>query len=482
MNTQKPNIILITADQWRGDCLGLLKGRHPVMTPHLNQLAAEGVHFAQAYADCPVCIPQRTTILTGKTAASSRVTNNISSRLPVNSEESLPGLLTRKGSYQTKAIGKMHFVPDRARFGFEHVTLHPNDYVNWLEDKGYGGMYRGHGLGGNEVYPAVSAVPERYSHTHWIIDQSIEFLGQRDPENPFFLWMVFEAPHSPFDPPEPYDRMYDRITIPEPVRGEWMEEENYFLQGKRESYKYDELNEEMVLESRRRYYGQISHIDYQLGRLFGELKTKGLYDNTLILFTSDHGEHLGDFGLFSKQSYLNGSVNVPLIMKLPKGFGKAASGTVINEPVLTADIHATILEAAEVSAEKEMEVESLFDYLNEDKIGKNRIVFGEYGEAGGTSFACDGKYKYIFYGLGGKEQLFDVTGDPENLCNLANRDEVKPIQEALKRELIRYLTYRSSPKVKDNDFVITECAFDRQKYRSQNPCAWRGPLRYGQGY
>ena len=113
----------------------------------------------------------------------------------------------------------MHFWPERARFGFEDVSLHPNDYVNFLEEQGWGGFYRGHGLGGNEVYPAVSAVPEHLTHTHWIVDEGIRFLQRRDPDCPFMLWLVFEAPHSPFDPPEPFDRMYDDFEIPEAVSG-----------------------------------------------------------------------------------------------------------------------------------------------------------------------------------------------------------------------------------------------------------------------
>ena len=123
------------------------------MTPHVNQLAAEGTRFTQSYADCPVCMPQRVTMLTGKTGSNFGKPFNFQGRSPIDPLTSLPARLTREGGYQTKAIGKMHFVPDRARMGFEHVTLHPNDYINWLEESPYAGMYRGHGLGGNEVYP-----------------------------------------------------------------------------------------------------------------------------------------------------------------------------------------------------------------------------------------------------------------------------------------------------------------------------------------
>ncbi|MCY4061209.1 MAG: sulfatase-like hydrolase/transferase, partial [Chloroflexi bacterium] len=194
---EKPNIVYIVLDQWRGDCLGIADSAHPVMTPHFDQIAYEGIWYNRAYADCPVCMPQRATMLTGFTGGQHGMPHNFMSgpRSPIALEQSLPFRLTREAGYQTKAVGKMHFWPERARFGFEDISLHPNDYVNFLEEQGYGGFYRGHGLGGNEVYPAVSAVPERLTHTHWIVDEGIRFLGRRDPDCPFMLWMVFEAPH-----------------------------------------------------------------------------------------------------------------------------------------------------------------------------------------------------------------------------------------------------------------------------------------------
>ena len=349
---EKPNIVYIVLDQWRGDCLGIADSAHPVMTPHFDQIAYEGAWYRRAYADCPVCMPQRATMLTGFTASQHGFTNNNMNgpRSPIAAEHSLPARLTREAGYQTKAIGKMHFWPARARFGFEHISLHPDDYLNFLEDQGYGGFYRGHGLGGNEVYPAVSALPEHLTHTHWIVDESIRFLSQRDPEHPFMLWMVFEAPHSPFDPPEPYDRMYDDFDIPEPVIGDWvgMEDEPASLVADRIARKADRVSPQVLARARRHYYGQITHIDYQLGRFFGELKSKGLYDDSVIVITSDHGEHLGDHQLFAKYTYLESSARVPIILRLPKAQGRYNQR--VDTPALTADIAPTLLELAGLDA------------------------------------------------------------------------------------------------------------------------------------
>lgn len=479
----KPNIVLITADQWRGDCLGCEGGAHPVMTPHLNQLAAEGARFSQAYADCPICIPQRTSMLTGWSAAHAQRPYNSLDRLPVDSSTSLPALLTSRGGYQTRAVGKMHFAPERARFGFEHINLHPNDYVNWLEGTPFAGMYRGHGLGGNEVYPAVSAVPERFTHTHWIVDQSIQFLYERDPENPFFLWMVFEAPHSPFDPPEPYDRMYDHFTIPQPVRGDWAQEAMPpWLQARIYAQKFDQITPEILAEIRRRYYGQISHIDYQLGRFLGELKTRGLYDNTLIIFTADHGEHLGDHGLFGKSTYLQSSARVPLIVKPARGMALAHPALVLEEPVLTLDLVPSMLEAGSVEPPVAMDGISLLPALRNGKGEGERIICGESGRGDGSAFALGGGYKYVYYAGGGFEQLFDLLQDPDDAQDLAGMDQFAGIQNTLRQAMVDYLAAYNRPMVREGELQIADMPLDEFALRGKNECAWRGPLRYGQGY
>lgn len=481
MNNTKPNIVFITADQWRGDCIGFLN-RHPVMTPHLNQLANEGVTFTQAYADCPVCMPQRVTFLTGKTGSRTGVTKNTNDRLPIDSKKSLPGLLTREGGYQTKAIGKMHFNPERARFGFEHISLHPNDYVNWLEGTEYKGLYRGHGLGGNEVYPAESPVPEHFTHTNWIVDEGIRFLEQRDPDTPFFLWMVFEAPHSPFDPPAPYVRLYENITIEDPVYGQWNADDIPFLYERNKPQKFSPLQNEVLRETRRRYYAQITHIDYQLGRFFGELHSRGLYENTIIVFTSDHGEHLGDHSLFGKASFLNSSANVPLIMSLPSSIPLAQNGLMIDTPVLTADIYPTLLEMAGLTVEEDIDGVSLTSQIASGQGDENRIIFGEFGDQYGTSFAHNGRFKYIYYNTGGKEQLFDAIDDKDDRIDLSQNPEYQDIKEELKSQLEEYLAYHGSPKVSNGKLTVTERKKDNQASGRGNPYALRGPLRYGQGY
>jgi len=470
-----PNIVYIVLDQWRGDCLGIADSAHPVMTPHFDQIAYEGIWYERAYADCPVCMPQRATMLTGFTGSQHGMPHNFMSgpRSPIVKESSLPYRLTREAGYQTKAVGKMHFWPERARFGFEDISLHPNDYVNFLEEQGYGGFYRGHGLGGNEVYPAVSAVPERLTHTHWIVDEGIRFLQRRDPDCPFMLWLVFEAPHSPFDPPEPFDRMYDDFEIPEAVLGDWVgaADEPMSLIADRIVRNADRISPQVLKRARRHYYGQVTHIDYQLGRLFGELQSSGLYENTVIVITSDHGEHLGDHGLYAKSTFLESSARVPIIMRLPGEHG--IYNRRVDKPALTADIAPTLLELAGLTPDAEMDGISLL------RLPQDRVIFGE---TRASVFATDERLKYIYYFAGGVEQLFNVGSDPDDRYNLAGQPEYAAAQAALKASLIDYLRVNERPAVADGDLLVSDSSLDFDKLRAQNAAAWRGPLRYGDGY
>ncbi len=459
------------------------------MTPHFDQIAYEGIWHQRAYADCPVCMPQRATMLTGFTASQHGMPHNNMSgpRSPIPAHRSLPYRLTREAGYQTKAVGKMHFYPERARFGFEHISLHPDDYVNFLDDQGYGGFYRGHGLGGNEVYPAPSALPERLTHSHWIVDESIRFLSQRDPECPFMLWMVFEAPHSPFDPPEEYARLYDDFDTPPPVIGDWLgaDDEPAALIAERLTRKADRLPAQVIRRLRRHYYAQITHIDYQLGRFFGELKRLGLYDNSVIVITSDHGEHLGDHHLYGKYTYLESSARVPILLRLPASYPgacplgpAAASGERlynrrVKTPALTADIAPTLLRLAGLQPEPGMDGHSLL------QLPKERLI---YGETRHSVFATDGRLKYIYYFAGAAEQLFDVRADPDDTRNLARLPQHADAKAALKASLIAYLETKERPAVVDGKLLETNAQLDEDALRARNPWAWRGPLRYGQGY
>ncbi len=396
-------------------------------------------------------------------------------------QSTLPARLVREAGYQTKAIGKMHFAPSRSRNGFEHVTLHPDDYIWWLEDHGYGGAFRGQGLGGNEVYPGVAITPDKYYHTTWSIDESIRFLDQRDPEMPFMLYLVFEAPHSPFDPPPPYDRMYDNFTISDPVKGDWVDDDLPAMFQKREViYNWDDLTPEIIRESRRRYYGQISQIDYHLGRLFGSLKTHGVDRDTAIIFTSDHGECLGDHGLFTKHSFLESAARVPLIFRPPANDSRFDRSVLDGTPVQTADICPTLFDMIGIEQDETAEGQSLIPLMNPAiDVSDDRYI---YGEVPGSAAVYKDELKYIFYKEGGVEQLFNIQADPDDMNNLVSDPRFTNELTELRDALIKYLEKNKSDLVADGKLITSEGDFDSKKLRSLNPLACRGPMRGGSGY
>ncbi|MCF7847762.1 MAG: sulfatase-like hydrolase/transferase [Kiritimatiellales bacterium] len=479
----RPNIILIMPDQWRGDCLGLYQNAHPVITPHLNQLAAEGVMFTQAYADCPICMPQRVTLLTGKTGSQMRCLANFPQVecKPVFDENiTLPARLRDEAGYQTKGIGKMHFCPERAMYGFDEISLHPNDYLKWLAAQGFDGGYRGHGLGGNDVVPATASVPDWAYHTTWAVQESVAFIEQRDSSKPFFLYLAFEAPHPPFDPPEPYDRMYDNIPVSDPLQGDWVGGKNDPPQFRinRLSNKWDYLNPATIRESRRRYYGMMTQIDYHLGHLFGALRQRGLHRNTVVVFTSDHGESLGDHGLFAKLNFLQSAARVPLLMSIPGLHPFKAER--FSAPVLTADICPTLLELAGLEPDPKAEGQSLLTLMDDPEAFDNRVIVGEVRY--GCAMALDAEWKYIYYAEGGCEQLFNIQTDSNDMLNRIDDPDQEPVVERLKAQLITHLEKNNSDIVENGKLVVRDKPVDESACRITSPAALRGPMRTGDGY
>ncbi len=468
--------------------MGIANSPHPVMTPHMDQLAREGVRFDSAYSDCPMCIPARKTIMTGRCAYTHGIAKNAAVPMPEEPQLTLPGKLTAAG-YQTHAAGKMHFHPSRARSGFERMRLHPDDYVNWLERTPYAGKYRGHGLGGNEVYPTYAAMPAEYTHTHWIVEESIDFLRQRDSDNPFFLWTCFEAPHTPYDPPESFVRLYDGIPIPSPASADWSEGEEVppWVKIMRWLHNSDLHPDHVVQAARKHYYASITHVDYELGRLFGELKMQGLWDNTIILFTSDHGDMLGDHGLFQKSCFYEPSARVPFLLRLPEHLREGHKpGSIIHNAVQLADIYPTLLGLAGCSPDAigvpERDGVNLMRLLEEPL--QRRWIFGYSNVQDGLYMATDGEWKYLYYVCGGLEQLFNVKNDPNELINLVKDSHYKVIvEEGRSRLAAKFPQLVEADQLSSSGLKFTEPpADDEDETRSLNPYAWKGPMRYGSGH
>jgi len=234
----------------------------------------------------------------------------------------------------------------------------------------------------------------------------------------------------------------------------------------------------MIRETRRRYYGQMSQIDYHLGRLFGALQTRGLDQNTAIVFTSDHGECLGDHGLFHKHCFLESAARVPLIMRLPGSAG-LPSADQSDAPVLTADIPSTLLDLVGLRPDEKAEGLSLVPLMKSPEAFQQRVIFGETPD---TTSAIDKEFKYIFYRAGGAEQLFNTKQDPDDRVNLVADPAHAGHVSRLKSKLLEYLRGKNSPFVNKDTWSATSADFDAAQERALNPLACRGPMRGGTGY
>lgn len=476
MASRRRNIVLITTDQQRFDTVGQAAPSF-LRTPHLDHLAREGVTFTHAYAECPVCIPARTTIMTGLHAYHHGMINNgrlPDGSLPIDRATSLPARMRALG-YQTAAIGKMHFQPMRARYGFEEMIL-PDDYYEEMARTPGVGQPMQHGLGQNELYPSMATVPESYTLTAWIVDQCVRYIKRRrDPQLPFFLWCSFSKPHPPLDPPEPYYSMYRDAPIPEPWVGAWAEGPDCpeAFRRFRESWSLDLVPPEILRAARAAYYGLITQIDYNLGRLFAALQDLDLFNDTVILFASDHGEMLGDHRSGAKGFMFEGSAHIPMILRLPPTWEGRPVGVALDGPVCLADVLATCVSAAGGAPVQDTDGHDLIALATGQLERPREWVEVTLGLPS-TAYhgITDGRWKYVHYVADGKEQLFDLRADPHELINLAPDGGHRSALEACRSVLVERLSRRGSPLVRDGKLAVVPLPPEPEAARRARP--WPG--------
>ena len=454
--SDRPNVLLVCVDQWRGDCLGI--DGHPVVeTPTLDQLALRGTRFAKAYTATPSCVPARATLMTGLSQENhGRV--GYEDGVPWTYPTTLAGEFSRQG-YQTEAIGKLHVYPERNRIGFDHVRLHdgylhnarhwsPNhatidDYLPWLRrELGPNVDYFDHGVNCNGVVARPWDKPEYTHPTNWVVSEALNFLDQRDPMAPFFLYLGFHRPHPPYDPPQWAFDQYLREDLPDPVTGDW----EAFL----ERWRNDADSESPVAvypeRIRRRaqagYYGHMTHIDHQLNRLFEVMQERGVFKDTWICFVSDHGELMGDHHLYRKSLPYEGSARVPLIVSPPPGI-EAPRGARSDALVELRDIMPTLLDAAGLEVPDGLDGRSLVDAVCGEPDAGHSHIHGEHPFLGqSVQWLTDGHEKYVWWSEDGREQLFDLDEDPDELHDLAQDADGEHLLTSWRNLLVRELAGR----------------------------------------
>jgi len=457
MAVEKPNIVLVTTDQQRFDSCG--PAAPPWMrTPHFDLLCRQGVRFDAAYSDCPLCVPARVSIMNGQYSCTHGMTTNGSTSDVLDRETTLPARLRELG-YQTCAVGKMHFTPQRARHGFDELIL-PDDYYREMARSGRASQPMRHGMGQNELEPAMATVSEAETLTSWIAERCVDYiLDRRDPTVPFFLWCSFSKPHPPFDPPEPYYSMYRDCDMPAPAVGAWSGEGSSRLPPVFDNYRrytsYDLISTETIMAARAAYFGLVTQCDYNMGRIFQALQDRGLFNDALFIYTSDHGELLGDHRAGGKSFFHEGSAHVPMALRLPASWPGRPTGAAVSDPVTLADILPTLVRAAGGKVGADVDGQDMIALATGEIEAPRRYVVGTSNAGGSPAYFAitDGKWKYIWYPEGPAEQLFDLATDPHEENDLAAEAAHDARRAEMRAEVTRRLEATGSDLVEDGKLL-----------------------------
>lgn len=462
----RPNILFLMTDQQRGDCLGI--AGHPcLLTPNMDALAADGVRFRRAYSTCPVCIPARRSLLSGLHPQSHGMVGYDSSR-EWGSAPTLP-LLLRDAGYQTGLVGRsMHQFPPGKRLGYEEIALssgndslseYNRDINRHLPD---GGGYYGSGVMHNDWTARTWHLPEPMHQTHWTVNQALRFLERRDPTRPWFLTVSFLAPHPPLVPPDFYFQRYLRTLLPERWIGDWAEPPEPRGGAPKVDAAHVDLTGETLRSCRAAYFALINQIDDQIRRLLSSV-TGFDQKNTLVVFTSDHGEMLGDHYFYRKSLPYEGASRIPFLIRPPGSWEKAARGDICDLPVCLEDLMPTLLESAEVEPPEGLDGLSLLPALRgEIPPSWREDLHIEYAP-GPRAFHCltDGQEKYIWFSQSGKEQFFDLERDPRELHDLSGAGTAAGRIREWRNRLIQRLANRPEGFVSDNS-LKPGCAHNKK--------------------
>lgn len=472
---EQPNILFIMTDQHRWDCLGA-NGNSVIQTPHLDALAKDGANFTHFFVQAPVCVPSRASFFTGRYPHSHRNRVNYT---PLDRNEVLMQARLRQAGYTTAAVGKLHYHPpteaEARRTGFDHVELHdavqPLDrhsaYIAWRKTRDpqraiyHRSLAKDVPQGQN---PFRQAIDESYTETTWVGERTRHYIKRLAAEGkPFFLFSSFWKPHSPFEVPQPFDALYNdhQFELPKPVQLADIQRlplplRLLILRG-RPSYQMDRQSLQWIYRS---YYGAITHIDREIGRMRQALEEAGVADNTIIVFSSDHGDQLLEHGLMGKNCFFEASIRVPLIVWFPQRVRPRQ----YDELVESVDVLPTVFELAGLPEPYENQGLSLVPLITDDNrtyhprqavfaeniipevITSGRLNFEFLKGAGikdvrhpDAKMVRTRRWKYNYYPDGGAE-LYDLQNDPHEFQNRAEDPEYREVVYALKDRLLHWLT------------------------------------------
>lgn len=462
---KQPHIIFIITDQQRSDALGCM-GNRAVVSPNIDKIAEDGVIFVNGYSSVPSCTPARSGLLTGMSPWHHGMLGY--GRIAPKYRYEMPQML-RDAGYYTFGIGKMHWFPQKTLHGFHGTSV---DESGRVEQDGFVSDYRDWfklnapeedpdktGIGWNEHRAGVYRLDEKLHPTYWTGKTAVGLIQNYNQEKPLFLKVSFARPHSPYDPPQRFLDRYKNAKIPEPVIGDWCHDLDT-VRGN-ESAAFGNFGTEHALESRRHYYANITFIDEMVGEIIQALKEKGMYDNAIICFTSDHGDMLGDHHHWRKTYAYEGSANIPFILKWPMNMESILKkGAKLENVTELRDFLPTFLDAAGAEIPEEMDGLSLLNLIkNPDSDWRKYIDLEHattYSEDNYWAALTDGIWKYIWFFRTGEEQLFNLTNDEGEITNLSENIKYKDELLKWRNNLVAHFNERGAGFVKNGKLIIRE--------------------------
>ncbi len=490
---KRPNILLITSDQQHWNTLGCLNPE--IKTPNLDKLAARGTLFERAYTCNPTCTPTRASIITGQ-YPSQHGAWSLGTKLP--EEAHTVGQDFQKAGYRTALIGKAHFqqLKDTAEYrsiesnplqqnlefwrnftgpfyGFERAELARNHadeqhvgqhYALWMEEKGFKDWRKCFNKPGGTANPQYGKwnIPEKYHYDTWIAERTNALMTEyKENDEPFFLWSSFLDPHLPYLIPDPWDEMYDpsELTLPKDAEGEheknpphfkltqekdpdfspWREKDGSGMHGF-ESHTKDEKTKRRDMAI---YYGMVSCMDKYIGKILDKLEELGLADNTVVVFTTDHGHFFGQHGLTAKGPFhYEDMIKIPYIVSCPGQVPEGKRSTALQSIV---DLAPTFLGFAGLDIPRTMTgLDQSAAWCDKVDAPRDHVVVENHHQPTTIHVKTyvNDRYKLTAYYNQPYGELFDLQEDPAEVNNLWDN----PASQPLKGELLLKLLHAEMGK------------------------------------
>ena len=430
---QPTNLLFICSDEHQAAAIGC-SGNPIVQTPYLDALAARGTRFDNAYTNCPICVPVRGSLATGRYVHDIRLWDNA---FPYTGNHPAWGHRLQAQGYRVDSIGKLHYRRAEDDDGFSekidamYVAEGIGELISCIREnppvrKGRNGILSA-GPGESPYLRYDARIADRTEQ--WLTDHAQD-------ENPWALFVSFVTPHPPMRAPQACFDLYPVEEMPLPVdweEGDWIR--HPALERMRRYFGWEEpFNAEDIRRATATYYAQCTYLDQKIGQVLTALATNGLAENTRIIYTSDHGAMMGARGLWGKFTLYDESCALPMIVAGPDVPG----GKVVQTPVSLVDCFPTALEAVGVESHPEdadLPGESLWQIA--DGPERERVVFSEYHAAGslhGAFMVCDGHTKFVHYHHE-PAHLFDLDNDPQERVNLADSPTHQPLRQKMEAHL-----------------------------------------------